>query len=176
VVSGGAEDSIEQMAYQVGQQVACAGGTEEEAALTEELWPLIANAQTYEEYRQAVETLLEMPGLRAATGLELNSEEGWSPWPVDIDARFDPMEVISHTTIPILAFFGELDKNIDPVQGAQAYEEALDSAGNTDSEVVVIEGAGHVLTSAETGCLGEQSGPAYVPEYLEILETWLQDL
>ena len=48
--------------------------------------------------------------------------------------------------------------------------------GNTSSEVVVISGAGHVLTPAETGCLGEPSGTAYVPEYLEILETWLQEL
>jgi hypothetical protein len=35
VVSGGGEDGIEQMAYQVGQKVLCEGGSEEEAALVE---------------------------------------------------------------------------------------------------------------------------------------------
>jgi pimeloyl-ACP methyl ester carboxylesterase len=176
VVSGGAENSIEQMAYQVGQQVACRGGTDEEVAQTEELWPQIAIAPTYAEYRQAVETLREIPGVYASTGLELNDEEGWSPWPTDIDAFFDPMDVISHTTIPMLILYGELDKNIDPFQGAQGYEEALAAAGNTSYEVVVISGAGHVLTPAETGCIGEPPGNAYVPEYLEILEAWLQAL
>ncbi|NIS81649.1 MAG: hypothetical protein GTO14_15915 [Anaerolineales bacterium] len=44
VVSGGAEDSIEQMAYQVGQKVACAGGLAEQAELVELNWSQMAKA------------------------------------------------------------------------------------------------------------------------------------
>jgi len=176
VVGGGAENGIEQMAYQVAQRVACGGGTEEEVAMVEELWPQIAIAPTYEEYRQAVDTLIEIPGVQANTGLEPMEEKSWSPWPTGIDAFFDPMDIISHTTIPMLVLFGELDRNVDPVQGAQAYEAALSSAGNTNYQIVIIPGAGHVLVPATTGCIGESTGTTYVPEYLATLEAWLQQL
>jgi pimeloyl-ACP methyl ester carboxylesterase len=176
VVGGGAENGIEQMAYQVGQQVACSGGSAEQAALVEQLWSQIAVAPSYEEYREVVDTLLDVPGVQTNTGLEAMGEDNWSPWPRDIDAFFDPMEVVSHTTIPILALFGELDKNIDPVQGAKAYEAALSAAGNENYQVEVITGAGHVLTPAKTGCIGESSGTTYAAEYLEILEAWLKQV
>jgi hypothetical protein len=41
--------------------------------------------------------------------------------------------------------------------------------------VIVIEGAGHVLIPAETGCLGENNGTEYDPEYLDTMEFWLMD-
>lgn len=85
------------------------------------------------------------------------------------------MDVIKQTTIPVLAFFGELDKNIDPVRGAQAYKSALEEAGNEDYLIEVIQGAGHVLAPAQTGCLDEFVSSEYVPEYLEILEEWIID-
>jgi pimeloyl-ACP methyl ester carboxylesterase len=176
VVGGGAENSIEQMAYQVGQQVLCGGGTKEQAALVERLWPQIAVAPSYDEYLAAVNTLLDIPAVQARTGLDAMEEDAWSPWPSDIDAFIDPMDIISHTTIPMLVLFGELDKNIDPVQGAQAYEAALRSALNQNYRIEVIQGAGHVLTPARTGCIGEATGSAYVPEYLEIVDAWLQRL
>ena len=37
----------------------------------------------------------------------------------------DPMEIIASTGIPVLAVFGEMDTQADPVQGAEAYREAL---------------------------------------------------
>jgi pimeloyl-ACP methyl ester carboxylesterase len=162
VVSGGAEDSIEQMAFQVGQQAIKSGGSVEQAALVEEYWPRIAKANEYSEYRQAVEILLEIPGVKNYTGLELAEEDNWKPWPRDIDAFIDPIEVIEHTTIPVLAFFGELDKNIDPVQGAEAYESALQKAGNKDYQIEFLPDVAHVFVSR--------------PEYLETLEVWLQHL
>ena len=176
VVGGGAENSIEQMAYQVGQQVACRGGTTEQAALVEGLWPQIAISDSYEDYRAAVDRLIAVPGVQDSTGLEAMEQDRWRSWPRDTDAFFDPMEIVNHTTVPMLVLFGELDKNIDPVQGARAYETALNQAGNQNYQIEVIPGAGHVLTPAGTGCLGESSGSVYAPEYLEILEAWLQGL
>ena len=61
VVSGGAEDSIEQMAYQVGQQVACKGGAPEQAELVEQYWAQMNKATNYQEYREAAEILVEIP-------------------------------------------------------------------------------------------------------------------
>lgn len=48
------------------------------------------------------------------------------------------MDIIKHTTIPLLVFYGELDRNIDPVQGAEAYEDALQTAGNQEYQIQVI--------------------------------------
>ena len=86
------------------------------------------------------------------------------------------MDVIEHTTIPVLVFYGELDKNVDPVQGAKAYQTALEKAGNKNYRIEVIPGVGHVLTPAKTGCIGESGELDYDLHYLEILEEWLQHL
>jgi fermentation-respiration switch protein FrsA (DUF1100 family) len=123
-----------------------------------------------------MEVLVEIPQLRAYYTLQIAEEDVWKPWPQDIDAFFDPMDVIKHTTIPVLAVFGELDKNVDPVQGAEAYEAASQAAGNMDHQIEVISGAAHVLMPAKTGCIGESGGRSYAPEYLELLEGWLQQL
>lgn len=173
VVSGGGEDGIEQGAYQIAQMVACGGGSEEDVQTVEQYWALMNKATDYEQYREAGEILLDVPGLYEATGLVLNQEEQWNPWPRNIDAFFDPTEVLQQTTIPVLAFFGNLDKNIDPVQGAQAYEISLRTAGNQDYLVKMIEGAGHVMCQVETGCIGEYVSPVYMHEYLETLEMWI---
>ncbi len=176
VVGGGGEDSIEQMAYQVGQKVICDGGTKEQAVLVEQYWSQWAKATSYAEYREALEIILAIPGVQEYTGLSILEEKNWSPRPQDSDAFIDPIDIIKHTTIPVLAFYGELDKNIDPIQGAEAYEAALQQAGNQNYRVEIISGAGHVLTPAETGCIGESGRQHYVPSYLEIMEEWLQHI
>jgi len=174
-VSGGAEDGIEQGAYQVAQMIGCGGGTDQEVQIVEQYWSQMNKATEYSEYREAAQILLEIPGIFENTGLILSEEEQWAPWPRDIDAFFDPTDVLQRTTIPVLAFFGDLDKNIDPVQGARAYEASLKAAGNQDYQVEVIEGAGHVMVQVETGCLGEFVGREYMSEYLETLEFWIMD-
>ena len=175
VVGGGAEDSIEQMAYQVGQQVICEGGSPEQSKLAEKYWSQQAKATSYDDYQEAMDFLIEIPSVQNRFSLEISDEDGWKPRPRDIDAFINPMDVIENTTIPMLVFYGALDKNIDPVQGAQAYEAALQKAGNQDYQIVVIPGVEHTLVDAETGCLNETKGTKYAPEYLETMETWLQD-
>jgi pimeloyl-ACP methyl ester carboxylesterase len=176
VVGGGAEDSIEQMAYQVGQQVICNGDSPEQSKLVEQYWSQQAKATSYQDYREAMEFLVGVPAIQDRFGLIISEEDDWKPRPRDIDAFIDPMEIIEHTTIPMLVFYGELDKNIDPVQGAEGYETALGKAGNQDYRIVVIPGVAHTLTPAKTGCLNEAWGTSYAPEFLETMETWLQGL
>jgi pimeloyl-ACP methyl ester carboxylesterase len=178
VVGGGAEASPEQMAYFLAQQVACGGGSVEDVALVEQYWAQSRSATHYEDYRQAAETLVGIPQFELYTGvnLEIEEEREWKPRKRDTDSFFDPVDVLEHTTIPVLAFFGELDKNIDPVQGAEAYEAALQKAGNQDFQVVSIPGVAHTLVPAKTGCLNESWGSTLAPEYLETLEQWLQHL
>lgn len=76
----------------------------------------------------------------------------------------------------MLALYGEMDKNVDPVQGEEAYKVALEKAGNQNYRIKVIPGAGHVHTPVKTGCIGKSGGRNYVPLYLQILEEWLQQL
>jgi pimeloyl-ACP methyl ester carboxylesterase len=178
VVGGGAEASPEQMAYLFGQKVACGGGSAEQAALVEQYRAQSFNATSYDEYREAMGILIEIPRFELYTGvtLKIAEEDDWKPYTRDTDRFFDPMEVIGHTTIPVLAFFGELDKNIDPFQGAEAYEAALQKARNQDYQVVSIPGVAHTLVPAETGCLDESWGTKLAPEYLETMGAWLQHL
>jgi fermentation-respiration switch protein FrsA (DUF1100 family) len=144
-------------------------------AAVEQYWAIMNKALTYDEYRNAAQILLDIPGLYENTGLILSDREQWSPWPREIDAFFDPVEVLQRTSIPVLAFFGELDKFVDPFQGFDAYEAALDEAGNQDYLLMMVEGAGHVMVEVETGCQGEFVGAEYMTEYLEALEFWLMD-
>jgi hypothetical protein len=178
VVGGGAEASAEQMAYLIGQKVACGGGTAEQAALVEQYWAQSRNATSHDEYREAMEILSEIPRFQLYTGvkLEIAEEDDWKARKRDTDSFFDPTEVLEYTTIPVLAFFGELDKNIDPVQGAETYEAALQKAGNQDYQVVFIPGVAHTLVPAKTGCLNESWGSQLSPEYLGTMEAWIQQL
>jgi dipeptidyl aminopeptidase/acylaminoacyl peptidase len=162
VVSGGAEDSIEQGAYYVGQQVIELGGTEEQAALVDKYYSQYRKASSYEEYREAIEVLVSIPQLQNQYQFEIAEERQWKPLSRKFDAFIDPMDIIVRTTIPVLAFFGELDKNIDPVQGAEAYEVALQKAGNEHYQIITIPDVEHVFVTS--------------PRYLEPLEAWLQQL
>jgi hypothetical protein len=51
----------------------------------------------------------------------------------------------------------------------------LQKAGNPDYSVITIEGVGHVLTPATTGCLDEAVSSEWATEYLDTLEIWIQD-
>lgn len=165
VLSGGGEESVEQMAYQIGQRILIGGGTPEQAAIYETAHVQFAKATTYDEYHQAMEQVLEIPDINRLTGIsfEIVPEKNWRPWPREEGgAFFDPMTIVENMTIPVLAMFGELDKLVDPVQGAEAYEKALQKAGNPDYQIVVLPHQGHVFTTS--------------PQYLDILEAWLQEL
>jgi pimeloyl-ACP methyl ester carboxylesterase len=173
VVSGGGEDSIEQLGYQLGQRTICDGLPPEQGELVEEYFPRTAKGPTYEDYTKAMEVLVEIDGWESFAGPALKTEEEWQPWPTEIDAYFDPMTVIEHTTIPVLAVFGEMDRYIDPVQGAAAYERALQSAGNPDYHVELIPGVGHTMQTQSTMCSGEGSTS---DRYLELLDQWADKL
>jgi hypothetical protein len=162
VVSGGAEDSIEQGAYMISQQVLADGGTDEQAALVEQYWAQQRKATNYDEYREAVEVLMGIPQVQSRYNLEIAEEKGWTPIPREWDLFIDPMDIIEHTTIPVLAVFGEWDRIVDPVQGAEAYEVALWAAGNQDYQIEVLPRERHNLEHSL--------------KYQEVLGSWIQHL
>ena len=162
VVSGGAEDSIEQGAYMIAQQILAAGGMEEEAALVEHYWAQQRKATEYADYREAMEVLMDIPQVQSRLNLQVAEENEWEPLDRDFDLFIDPMDFVAHTTIPVLAIFGEWDRIVDPVQGAEAYEAALQEAGNQHYHIEVLSQAAHNFE--------------HLKEYQELLESWIQNL
>jgi dipeptidyl aminopeptidase/acylaminoacyl peptidase len=162
VVSGGAEDGFEQGSYMMGRQVFEASGSEEQAGLVETYGPQAYKAVTYAGYLEAMEILIEIPALMELMNLEIMEESEWEPRSRDEDGFYNPMDVIKRTTIPMLVFYGAKDVNIDPVQGTEAYEAALQAAGNPNYQIVVFPNSAHVFTN--------------IPEYQTIMEQWLQEL
>ena len=54
--------------------------------------------------------------------------------------------------IPVLAIFGDKDRNMDPLQAAFAYRKALAEVGNPKSQVEVFPNANHGIFTSKTGC------------------------
>lgn len=182
VVSGPGCDSIEQTAYLVARQAVCGGTSEGDAARLQRSYLGVFNAQTYDDYRKH-QTILDQFAADVEFWHEpLLPEESWSVWDRDHNMFFNPIEVIERTSIPVLAFFGENDTQVDPLQGAEAYTAALRQAGNLYSRVEFIPGVDHGMLLAENGCLQAQSQRTradwlrFAPQYLNLMETWLLQL
>jgi pimeloyl-ACP methyl ester carboxylesterase len=177
---------VGQGAYLVSAQAVCAGVPEGEAEQMRRLLTEIEMAPTYSEYRQYKEALDALPGIASAAILGYRTgvrpEEEWHVHDAESEYFWDPIEVIEQVTIPVLAFFGEKDTQIDPIQGAQAYQEALERAGNPNFRVELIPGTDHNIILSQTGCLDERAKRTrnewtdYAPQYLDTLEEWLTAL
>jgi pimeloyl-ACP methyl ester carboxylesterase len=177
---------VDQGAYLVSAQAACAGIPAGQADQIGRLLSEIERVATYQEYVRYKEALDALPGIESAAifGYRpgVTPEDEWHAHSPDNEYFWDPIEVIEHVTIPVLAFFGEKDTQVDPIQGARAYREALERAGNPSFRVELVPGADHNIILSETGCLDErQKRPQskwadYAPEYLDTLEEWLREL
>ncbi|MDH4272902.1 MAG: alpha/beta fold hydrolase [Candidatus Aminicenantes bacterium] len=185
-VSCPGQAGIGQGIYLVTAQAVCGGLPKEDAAEVRALLSAVERARTYEDYVRYKKRLLDYPALASITELGLNMrikpEEEWHADDLNGPYYWDPMEVIEQTTIPVLAFFGDKDTQVDPLQGMQAYRAALERAGNRNFRVELIPDADHNLVLSETGCLEERRRRSrsqwlnYGPPYLDILENWLRDL
>jgi len=176
----------DQGAYLVSAQAVCAGVPEKQAEKMRNLLSTIERVPTYDAYVEYKQLLDTLPGIDSAAifgyTMGVRPEEEWHVPDPDGEYFWDPIEVIEQTTIPVLAFFGEKDTQVDPFQGAKAYREALERAGNPNFRVKLIPDTDHNIILSETGCLEEREKrwprewTKYAPEYLNILEEWLREL
>jgi pimeloyl-ACP methyl ester carboxylesterase len=177
---------VEQGAYLVSAQAICAGVSQEDAAQMRSLLSAIEKVETYVEYVEVKNQLDSLPGIEAASIFGYRKgprpQDEWHEPNLDGDYFWDPIVVIEKTTIPVLAVFGGRDTQIDPIQGAQAYRDALTRAGNKNFRVELIPGTDHNIILSKTGCIDERENRSrgdwtnYAPEYLNIIEEWLEDL
>jgi pimeloyl-ACP methyl ester carboxylesterase len=177
---------VDQGAYLVASQAVCAGLPKEDVDEVKSLISAIERARTYDEYVYFKEQLADYSMLQALTELGLTmrikAEDEWHADDLEGPYFWNPMEIIEQTTMPVLAFFGSKDTQVDPVQGVQAYTEALNKAGNSNFQVELIPDTNHLIVLAETGCIEEIKKMSrkerlnYAPEYLDILEAWLRSI
>lgn len=186
-VSCAGAPGVEQGIYLLASQMTCFGyPSEGKQELVSEIRAFTL-AESYEEFVLHRKPFAEIPSFRAlgrfGQRIDIPSREDWHPAdPAREYYGYDPLSVIRGTNIPILAVFGELDTQVDPVQGAEAWRDALASAGNPDSRVRTFPDTDHNILLSETGCIEEREGRSaagwrnYPPEYLNLIEEWLGGL
>jgi Tol biopolymer transport system component/alpha-beta hydrolase superfamily lysophospholipase len=182
VISGPAMDSYDQGAFLVGQIAFCEGASQEEAREIEGYIRVEQKAVTYQEYHDNTMLLINHPQIHTLGDWRLMPESEWEPEDPNSLAFFNPIELIEEATIPILAIFGEKDRQVDPFQGAEAFQEAFLKTGINYSRVALYPDADHNIVLSETGCLDERAYRVmsawlkYAPGYLDLMETWVAGL
>jgi pimeloyl-ACP methyl ester carboxylesterase len=73
---------------------------------------------------------------------------------------------------PVLAIYGEKDRQVPPAVSSAALAAALQQSGNRNFTLIIYPGASHAIGVTRTGELGED-WTGYVPEYLEDMTDWV---
>jgi uncharacterized protein len=180
---------VDQTTYQIMKSAICEGVPEEKLAQLQALLSELDQArfyQTYAEYVHYREVISSLLGIANHTpqgkGFEVIPEEGWLANDPTVEGWWNPIPSVQQAEIPILAFFGDKDPQIDPIQGEIAYRQALEKAGNPYSKVVLVPGANHGMTLVKTDCLNQlmqaaaNDGYTIAPEFLDTLEQWLKEM
>jgi pimeloyl-ACP methyl ester carboxylesterase len=175
------ENSIEQSAYLVRNYVLCDGGSEEEARAAEHAYVQRACARTYAEYRAAAEVLEGIPAIHDGLGWAgVEPEEEFTPPDSTSESFLDPSTTVASLEIPIIALFAENDRQVDPIQGAEAYRRLLVDGGHALSTVTIIRGADHNMNLSPRGCMQDQKdgyrsvgGKTLSPVFQEAVAEWL---
>jgi len=97
-----------------------------------------------------------------------------SPW-FRFSLAHDPAETLRNVKVPVLAVFGELDRQVPPDGNREALEAALDVASGVN-RVVVLPGLNHFLQTAETGAPDEYTRleETLAPSALELIGEWIR--
>jgi pimeloyl-ACP methyl ester carboxylesterase len=181
--------SVDQMAYQIAAQGTCAGVPDDQSDQLNNLLAELDKVRTittydeYLHYRELLTTMAETwPDSNYSYQHKVVPQDAWKENNPEIENWWNPIRVIEQEKIPVLAFFGDKDTNIDPIQGVYAYREAIKQSVNPKDRVVLISGANHGMTLVETGCIDEMvqigvNGEWHItPEFLDTLEQWLKEL
>jgi uncharacterized protein len=164
----------DQTTYQNMAMALCTGTPKGQAERRTELLAELDAARTYEtyeayaRYREVIDALFgtarQAPQGR---GFEVVPEKAWQANDSANEPWWNPIEVIEQVKIPVLAIFGDKDPQMDPIQGAYAYREALAKASNPLSRVELFPGANHGIAVSETGCPADDL--QWVEQYVKTL-------
>ena len=180
---------VDQSTYQAMKFTLCDGVLDEKEEKLQGFLTELDQAryyQTYAEYlhyREVINNMFDIASQTPhGTGFEVIPEKVWLENDPRLEDWWNPVADVQQTTIPVLAFFGDKDPLIDPIQGEFAYRQALEKAGNPYSKVILVPGANHGMTLVETDCYNQQMQAAQggnytiAPEFLDTLEQWLKEM
>jgi uncharacterized protein len=162
----------DQMAFQITAFGLCKPVPDGKAAQKAALLAELDRARTfetykeYQHYREVLKTLADVASVSLAP-YPVASEQTWQENAPFNRGTWNPVEVIKRVKIPVLAIFGDRDRQIDPVQGAHAYGQALKQTGNLKSRVQLFPRANHGIAASETGC-PEEDG-RWLEQYVKTL-------
>ncbi len=90
---------------------------------------------------------------------------------------FDPQKSLSQIKVPLLAFYGSKDIQVNAEQSVEPLKEYLKEAKNEDVTVQTFEGLNHLMQPATTGSVTEYSEieTTIEPEVLELVTNWLKE-
>lgn len=183
-VSCAGENSIEQSAYLLEQQLKCERLLEDEATKYANFFRKRSYARSYEEYLENAKPLSEQSYIKSTLKWGgITSEEKFIPYSgPDNNFSLDPITIIETIKFPVLLIYGEKDSQINIKQSEEAYRRALAKAGNTEFTVKIFPNADHTITYSETGCMKESDKRLannmiqIAPGYLELMRDWLKVL
>ncbi|HEX4701542.1 MAG TPA: alpha/beta hydrolase, partial [Pseudonocardiaceae bacterium] len=90
------------------------------------------------------------------------------------EADFDPVPAWEHVRQPVLAQWGELDRQAVPVQSSQIIERALRKGGNTNYTIRFVPGTRHDLNLTADGGFDRTSDLS--PDYGDVEAVWITAL
>ncbi len=156
-VSCAGESGNDEMAYQVIALGLCQDMPKEKSAARDRLLKELdqnRSYQTYAGYKVYRKTLADLAALVPVSikYWPVTSEKVWQANPIEDEGVWNPVPVFSQVRIPVLAIFGDQDRQGDILQGAYAYRKALGEAGNPKSRVEVFPNANHSIFTSKTGC------------------------
>jgi len=156
-VSCAGESGNDEMAYQVMALGLCQDMPKEKSAARDRLLKELdqnRSYQTYAGYQAYRKTLADLAALVPVSfnNWPVTPEEVWQANPIEDEGVWNPVLVFSQVRIPVLAIFGDQDRQLDPLQGAYAFRKALGEAGNPKSRVEVFPNANHGIFPSKTGC------------------------
>jgi pimeloyl-ACP methyl ester carboxylesterase len=149
----------DQTTYQAMAMALCSGTPQDQTERRTELLAELDAARAYDTYEEYVHYREVIDALFSTVSDEpqinrfgIIPEQAWLENNPRFEGWWNPIEGIEQLTIPVLAIFGDKDPQIDPIQGAHAYREALEIAGNPRSRVELFHVANHGIVLSETGC------------------------
>ena len=88
---------------------------------------------------------------------------------------YDPIPVLQHLRVPVLAINGELDRAVNTKISVPLMRRALQQADNSDFTIVVLPRASHDLLEGKTGYNSEYAYRSRMaPGYWETMTQWLR--
>jgi dienelactone hydrolase len=91
-------------------------------------------------------------------------------------ANFNPVPLWDHTKIPVLALYGELDRNAPTAKNLERLKRSLETARNKDYTIKVFAKANHEFLEVENGMGFLNESPRlrrFVPGFFDAINEWV---